>query len=109
MEHKIFFKGALLGLVIALTMGLGLLAWSGQRAPRFVLAAAQATQLNWWTMDSGGGTSDSSNYSLAGTLGQADAGPPGSQMSGGSYDLEGGFWPGVASQYPPLYLPVVRR
>jgi hypothetical protein len=108
MNKKVYSKGALFGLVITLLLGSGFLAWSGQRAPRCALAAVQAVQLNWWTMDSGGGTSDSGRYSLVGTLGQADAGPPGSEMSGGSYDLEGGFWPGVTSQYP-LYLPMVRR
>jgi len=38
----------------------------------------------------GGGTSAGGNYSLTGTIAQPEAGA----MSGGSYELLGGFWPG---------------
>ena len=45
--------------------------------------------LSWSTID-GGGTSNGGQYVLSGTIGQPDA----SVMSGGSYELLGGFWPG---------------
>jgi hypothetical protein len=45
------------------------------------------------TVDSGGATSSAGSYTLSGTAGQPDAG----QMTGGNYELSGGFWPaGVA-------------
>jgi len=47
--------------------------------------------LPWWTIDSGGGTSQGGAYSLRGTTGQADAG----RLSGGNSILEGGFWSGA--------------
>jgi hypothetical protein len=72
-----------------------------------VVAAVQAYQLDWWTVDSGGGISTSGNYILSGTIGQADAG----SMSGGGYTLAGGFW-SEALALPAskkLYLPLVKR
>ena len=66
-------------------------------------AATDAT-IPWWTVDSGGGTSSSSGYSLSGTIGQADAGA----MSGGNYSLAGGFWGGGVAN-PFIYLPLIQR
>jgi hypothetical protein len=70
-------------------------------------AALNAFDLDWWTMDSGGGTSTGGVYSLSGTIGQPDAGG----MSGGSYTLAGGFWSGKVSLPPKrmTYLPLVTR
>ena len=46
------------------------------------------------TVDDGGGRSTQGNYTLDGTIGQADAGPaPGGDMSGGAFRLQGGYWP----------------
>jgi hypothetical protein len=45
--------------------------------------------LRWSTVDGGGGASGGGAYVLVGTIGQPDAGA----MSGGNYDLFGGFWP----------------
>ena len=46
------------------------------------------------TVDGGGGRSTQGNYTLDGTIGQADAGPvPGGEMSGGAFRLQGGYWP----------------
>ncbi len=53
--------------------------------------------LPWWTIDTGGGSSQGGAYSLRGTTGQADAG----RLSGGSYILEGGFWSGALQTPPP--------
>ena len=46
--------------------------------------------IDWYTIDGGGGTSSGGQYSLTGTIGQADAG----YMAGGDYELLGGFWVG---------------
>ena len=48
--------------------------------------------LTWHTIDSGGGTSAGGGLELSGTIGQADAGPASGAMSGGDFDLTGGFW-----------------
>lgn len=47
-------------------------------------------ELNWSTIDGGGGTSSGGPYTLTGTIGQPDA----AYSAGGSYELLGGFWPG---------------
>ncbi len=66
--------------------------------------------LSWWTVDGGGGTVGGSEYTLTGTAGQPDAG---AALSGGSYTLYGGFWPGAGGGAAPgghkLYLPLVMR
>jgi len=63
-------------------------------------AAAQAGQfdLDWYTIDGGGGTSTGGNFELSGTIGQPDAGV----MSGGNFELVGGFWslPAGAAPFP---------
>ena len=71
------------------------------------LADAQVFSLPWWTVDGGGGTSNSASYSLSGSLGQPDAGV----LDGGCYILGGGFWPSKVkqSQGKDLYLPLVSR
>jgi hypothetical protein len=47
--------------------------------------------LTWNTVDGGGGMfSTGGTYELGGTIGQPDAG----EMVGGTYTLNGGFWPG---------------
>jgi hypothetical protein len=52
-------------------------------------AQAQTVSINWWSMDSGGGTSTGGLYSVSGTIGQPDAGGP---MTNGQYSVVGGFW-----------------
>jgi hypothetical protein len=47
-------------------------------------------ELNWSTIDGGGGTSSGGAYVLTGTIGQPDA----AWSAGGNYELLGGFWPG---------------
>ncbi len=51
--------------------------------------AAAQSDIDWFTIDSGGDTSFGGTFSLAGTLGQFDAGAP---ISGGGFELAGGFW-----------------
>ena len=48
--------------------------------------------LEWTTIDGGGGTSSGGGFVLSGTIGQHDAG---TVMTGGSFSLTGGFWPGM--------------
>jgi hypothetical protein len=70
--------------------------------------ATNGFSLDWWTVDSGGGTSHGGDYAVSGTIGQPDAGPV---MGGGEYTVVGGFW-GVgaaASVDRFIYLPVVIR
>ena len=54
-----------------------------------VFGSAQALEIRSYTIDGGGGQSDSVRYSLQGTLGQPDARPSVSAR----YSLDGGFWP----------------
>jgi hypothetical protein len=61
--------------------------------------------LLWWTVDGGGGTSNSAQYSLSGTIGQPDAG----NLTGGDYILTGGFWGGVQQSGGQFFLPVIVR
>ena len=59
-----------------------------------------------WAVAGGGGQSAGGRYVLNGTLGQTEAGPT---MSGGDYTLSGGFWGGVATTVPYIYLPLIQR
>jgi hypothetical protein len=68
--------------------------------------------LGWWSVDAGGGTSSGGTYSLAGTIGQADASASGA-LSGGSYTLSGGIlaaWAdGAANVTWNVWLPLLMR
>ena len=72
------------------------------------LAAPNGFSIPWWTVDSGGGTSQGGDYAVSGTIGQPDTS---SLMSGGEYTVVGGFWGGAMT--PPstnsVYLPLVLR
>ena len=46
------------------------------------------------TLDGGGGRSTGGAWTLTGTIGQPDAAA--TKATGGSFALQGGFWPGVA-------------
>lgn len=59
-------------------------------------ALAQDYGLSWYSIDSGGGSSAGGAFVLEGTIGQFDAG----SMSGGSYELVGGFWSGLSASTP---------
>ncbi len=50
-------------------------------------------EITTWTIDAGGIQNASGlGYTLSGTIGQPDAGP---RLSGGPFDLDGGFWPAI--------------
>ena len=55
--------------------------------PAFVHGGSQY-EIPWSTIDGGGGVSSGGQFIIRGTIGQADAGV----MSGGDYELVGGFW-----------------
>jgi hypothetical protein len=67
-------------------------------------------KLSWWTVDGGGGSASGGPYTLAGAVGQPDAGPV---FTGGDYALAGGFWYGAGPAAAPemyiIYLPLVAR
>jgi hypothetical protein len=93
MKHKTIFFGLAL-LSVLLVVGIA-------------LAAADAGyDIPWWTVDSGGGDSNGTGYSLSGTIGQADAD---GQLSGGNYRLQGGYWVGAGGVQYDIYLPQVLR
>lgn len=52
-------------------------------------AWGQSYSIDWYKIAGGGGTSTNGQYSVAGTIGQPDAG---GAMTGGNYSLTGGFW-----------------
>ncbi len=60
-------------------------------------ACAQSYSVDWYSIDGGGGTSTGGVYSVAGTIGQPDAG----HMSGGNYSLDSGFWGIIAAVQTP--------
>ena len=62
------------------------------------LAFAQSYNIDWFTIDGGGGTSTGGVYSVSGTIGQADAGGP---MTGGDFAITGGFWSLLAAVQTP--------
>ena len=73
------------------------------------LAAGEGLDLSWWTVDGGGGTSQGGDYALSGTAGQPEAGPA---MSGGPYELAGGFMAasgGEGGARHAVYLPLALR
>jgi hypothetical protein len=48
--------------------------------------------LDWWTLDGGGAVfTTGGDFELSGTIGQPDAGDV---MTGGAFELTGGFWAG---------------
>jgi hypothetical protein len=70
------------------------------------VAAQGRYDMSWWTVDGGGqALAAGQAYSLAGTIGQPDAGP----LEGAGYRLDGGFWGGLVTARYPLYLPLIVR
>jgi hypothetical protein len=65
-------------------------------------APAAGYNLDWWTLDAGGGVSAAGNYQLSGGVAQ----PDGAVMAGVNYQLYGGFWQGTTYF---IHLPLVIR
>jgi hypothetical protein len=59
--------------------------------------SAQTYSIAWYKVAGGGGISTNGQYSLSGTIGQADAS---AAMTGGNYSVTGGFWSLYAIQTP---------
>ena len=93
MQKRWFVLLALLILVAAAVTGRALASSGGDYV------------LDWFTIDSGGGTSSGGDFMLHGTIGQVDAG----EMSGGEYDLAGGFWGRFVGWLYELFLPLITR
>ncbi len=53
-------------------------------------SASADYDINWYSIDGGGGQSSGGTYIVRGTIGQPDA----AVSVGGDYELLGGFWPG---------------
>jgi hypothetical protein len=83
-----------------LTMGflllLGLLLLA---TPLLVVGEGEAWEVNWWTVDGGGGRSAGDDLSVTGTFGQPDAQ---GRAAAGDFAVSGGFWSAPA---PPLAQP----
>jgi hypothetical protein len=92
---------------VLLTLAILLLVATGVRAdadPGAVREASDSYEIAWWTADGGGGgASTGGDYTLAGTIGQPDAG----EMESGDYSLTGGFWTALAEYLS--YLPLILR
>ena len=54
------------------------------------VAIVSAYEIDWYTVDGGGGTSTGGVYEISGAIGQQDA--RSSAMTGNMYELTGGFW-----------------
>ena len=67
-----------------------LLALQGATAAMlFTTAIAVAAEIDWYSMDGGGGVSTANNITLVGVIGQTDT----IRMTGGSISLSGGYLP----------------
>ena len=64
-------------------------------------APAQADDLSWWTVDSGGGEASSGSFTLNATIGQPDAGV--SYHSDSGWVISGGLWSG-AEDFSSVFL-----
>ncbi len=83
------FEGAVAGSAVVLVLGT---AWA---APR----GAEPFTLPWYTIDGGGAMYlTGGGFTLGSSIGQADAGPV---MTGGEFQLVGGFWAATASRSAP--------
>jgi hypothetical protein len=75
---------------------------------RVVSQSGGPHDIPWWSVDGGYSVSRGGDYSLAGTVGQPDAG----LLTGGDFTLGGGFWGGGAlpsEEGNEVYLPLVLR
>jgi hypothetical protein len=77
-----------------------------------IVASSQGVfDINWHTIDGGGGVSKGSTYSVHGTVGQPEAQPGISASSGVTYTVNSGFW--VTGLFPDvehlINLPLIQR
>ncbi len=68
----------------------------------FIAVAAEGLpQITRFAIDGGGGTSQGDETSISGTIGQPDAG----KLTGGGYQIRGGFWVGATGPKPTSETP----
>jgi hypothetical protein len=60
-----------------------------------VAPAGEPFAIDWYTIDAGGGFSAGATFELDGAIGQHDAGSLAAPLTGGAFELVGGFWPGA--------------
>ena len=60
----------------------------GSLAEALAQQGVEVYEIPWYTIDGGGGLSNSNDYELVATVGQVDVGV----SSGGDFDLTAGFW-----------------
>ncbi len=64
----------------------------------FSVTASAQFNINWFSIDGGGGTLAGGQFVVSGTIGQPDAAPV---LAGGPFTLEPGFWTGVTLLQTP--------
>ena len=102
MLHSMYNHPIRMTLILALAVLVALVVQAQTNAAAPLL---NGYELAWSTVDGGGIMfSAGGDYSLAGTIGQPDAGA----TSAGGYTLFGGFWGDEAAPYK-VYLPVVLK
>ncbi len=65
-------------------IGLAVMAVSG--------VSAQTYDVKWNTLDGGGGSCTGGSFELVCTIGQPDAGSASAPLTGGTFELVGGYW-----------------
>jgi len=95
MKRKLILGLFVLAVLVLLVLNVRV----GYAAPR-----TTGYEISWYTID-GGGAQDltGGSYTLSGTIGQYDAG----SQSGGTYQLNGGYWVDVFGYR--LYLPLILK
>ena len=113
-RHKLLFELMILLLVVVVVLWVSYVECQGKALPGRVAFPAciapcsqspfapEAWEVTGWSVDAGSRVCRAGDYSLYGTIGQADAG----LLSGGSYSLRGGLTPPVLSE---TFLPLVVR
>ena len=98
-SRRIILGLFVLGMFVLLALNVRVGYAEPSAAPRTV-----GYEISWYTID-GGGAQDltGGTYSLSGTIGQYDVG----SQSGGTYQLNGGYWVDVFGYR--LYLPVILK
>jgi len=110
MKKAQFFLAFLIGLTLALSSAavlhrLGLArGLASELAADSARAAPSGFSIEWSAITSGGGEIKGGAYSAQTSIGQ----PIASQISGGGFTLDAGYWPGVPVDWK-MFVPLVRR
>jgi hypothetical protein len=63
-------------------------------------ALVPTLEMDWNTMDAGGGASEGAGFAFEGTIGQIDAASHNATMSGEGFEFYAGYWHGVQRYCP---------